>query len=164
MKTAIIYYSLEGNTKAAAQKISDLTGADIYEIIMHKSIPSDSGAKFFKGGMQAVFGICPPLKNFKFDENKYDRIILGTPVWAGKPASPINTLLRLIKDKNKITAVFTLSGSGNNKGCIAKLNKKCHSIKHTVSLADKANKDLSGQNSQKLNEFIRSVNGDNKNG
>ena len=46
MKTAIVYYSMSGNTKYAADKIAEKIEADIIRIEPEKAYP-DKGAKKF---------------------------------------------------------------------------------------------------------------------
>ena len=48
MKTAIVYYSMSGNTKAVAEKISDKLGAETIEIRPVKEYPSE-GAQVHLG-------------------------------------------------------------------------------------------------------------------
>lgn len=46
MKTAIVYYSMGGNTEFAAKKIADKIGADLIRIEPEKAYP-DKGFKKF---------------------------------------------------------------------------------------------------------------------
>ena len=57
----------------------------------------------------------------------------------------------------KIQAAFTLSGSGDNSGCVKQLQKLLPDIGVTVSLADKSNS-LSADNEKKLREFAEQLN------
>ena len=90
MKELVVYYSLEGNTKQAAEIIADRLNADILRLNTVKEIPKNK-MKYVIGGMQAAFGVCAKLKPITLNPEQYDRIILGTPVWAGKSAPAINT-------------------------------------------------------------------------
>lgn len=86
MKTAIVYYSMSGNTKYTAEKIAQtLQGkdkTDIIKIAPEKAYPDKSARKFIWGGKSAVMGETPKLMPYEFNADKYDRIIIGTPVWA----------------------------------------------------------------------------------
>lgn len=155
MKTIVIFYSLDGGTKNAADLIAKELDADILQLDTIKSLP-DGKMKFFTGGSQVCLGICPKLKDYSFSPDEYDRIILGTPIWAGKYAPAIRTLLKRLKAKEKVTAVFTSSGSGNNEGCIKALKKKLPGITHTVSLVDKTCPGAE-KNSDKLQAFINEL-------
>lgn len=93
MKTAIVYYSLEGNTKFAAERMAAQMGADLIALEPLKAYPVKGFLKFYHGGKAAVFGEKPALKPYVFDETQYDQVIIGSPVWASKCAPPINTFM-----------------------------------------------------------------------
>ena len=159
MKTIIVYYSLDGNTAKAAQELAKAIGADLCRIEPVKPIVSAGKPTFrtiMTGGAQVTFGICPELKEFSTDLSQYERIVLGTPVWAGKCASFVRTFAKKYAKRHhlsdKVTAVFTLSGSGDNTGCLADLKKLLPQIGANVSLVDRSHS-LSEENEKKLNEF-----------
>ena len=94
MKTAIVYYSMSGNTKYVADKIAERIEADIIRIDPVKAYPDKGAKKFIWGGKSAVMGEKPALHPYEFNVEKYDRIILGTPVWASNFAPPIRTFIK----------------------------------------------------------------------
>ena len=163
MKTVIVYYSLDGNTKSAAKSLAEMIGADFCPIEPVKPLVSKGRPTFstiMTGGAQVTFGICPKLKEFSADLGSNDRIILGTPVWAGKCAAPVYGFIKKYCKTHglsgKIQAAFTLSGSGDNSGCVKQLQKLLPDIGVTVSLADKSNS-LSADNEKKLREFAEQL-------
>lgn len=156
MKTIVIYYSLEGNTREAAEKIAKGLNADILELKPVKEIPTKGFLKFLAGGMQASLGLCPDMKAFVFQSHKYDRIVLGTPVWAGKCAPIIYSFLKKYEVHEKIAAVFTCSGGGDNEGCIKNLKKKLPNMKETIALADRSNS-LAAENDVKIKQFLEAL-------
>lgn len=156
MKTCIIYYSLDGNTKAAATNISKALDADLIEIQPCKEYPSKRAFLMFIGGYQSTFGREIPLKTIEQDLEQYDKIILGTPVWAGKPAAPVQQFLKENQIEGKVAGVFTCSGGGKNEGCIDFIESLGCNPRAVVSLADRKS-DLASENEKKLQEFIESV-------
>lgn len=157
MKRAVVYYSLTDNTKEAAEYIAGKIDADLYKIELVKPMPSSFGKQIFLGGMQSSMGMTPKIKEIPIDVEKYDEIIIGTPIWAGNAASPINTLLKKYNVADKITAVFTFSGGGDNDKCILALEKVLKNMKTNVALADRKS-DLSSSNQEKLDKFIEELN------
>lgn len=153
MKRAIVYYSLTDNTKEMAEIIAKKSGDDLYRIDTIKPMPKEKEKQMMLGGMKAIFGMCPAIKGMPDDILTYDEIIIGTPIWAGKNAPAINTLLESHEIRDKVTAVFTLSGGGDNDKCIARLKKKLPNLAHTVALADRNNK-VASENMDKLNAFM----------
>ena len=104
MKIALVYYSLDGNTAFAAEKIGLRLEADIIRLKPVKEYPTEKIAKYFWAGKSASFQESPKLMPYAFDINMYDVIILGTPIWAGTFAPPLRTFIR--------------AGMGRKKGCV----------------------------------------------
>lgn len=156
MKRAIIYYSLTGNTMGGAEKLAELLDADIYRIETIKPMPSDKTKQMMIGGMKAIFGMCPEIKGVPENTEIYDEFIIGTPIWAGKHAPAVNTLLKNKKITEKITAVFTFSGGGDNDKCIEILTKMLPKLNHTAALADR-NYKTACQNADKLCAFAEDI-------
>lgn len=126
MKTAIVYYSLNGNTKYAAQKIADILKAkgevDVIRIEPQTAYPDKGAKKFLWCGKSAVMGECPVLVPYEFNAEDYDRIIIGTPVWASTFTPPIRTFINentIIRQKQ--VAVFTCFSGGGAEKAIEKM-------------------------------------------
>ena len=116
MKTLVVYYSLEGNTKLIAQKIAEATGADLLELKLKKeTINPHSLSKYLWGGGQVVMKEKPELLPFEVDPNQYDLIFVGTPVWAWNFSPPINTFLANVKIADKKIALFCSHGGAMGK-------------------------------------------------
>lgn len=156
MKRAVIYYSLTNNTKETAEYIAKEIGADIFAIETVKPMPDSFGKQILLGGMQSCMGMTPKIKDISADFEQYDEIILGTPIWAGKAAAPINTLLKKYRIADKITAVFTYSGGGDNDKCISSLEKKLKNLKMNVAFADQKS-EAAGSNHEKLEKFVEDI-------
>ncbi len=138
-KRVVVYYSFEGNTKRAAEQLAEKLGADIVELRTVKEIPRKGIRKFFVGGGQALFKKCPPLWNMESDMGKYEEIILGTPIWAGKCAPAINSFLKAYPVEEKVAAVFTSSGGGDNKSCMKDFSRRFSALKYSAALCDSRN-------------------------
>lgn len=124
MRTAIVYYSMSGNTEYVAGKIAENLKADIIRINPVKAYPSKGAKKFIWGGKSAVMGDTPKLLPYEFNAENYDRIIIGTPVWASTFAPPIKTFISENPDigKKKIAVFTSFSGGGADKA-ILKMKK-----------------------------------------
>ena len=79
MKTLVVYYSLEGNTKEAAEKIASSIGSDIMELVPVKDIPKKGLMKFIHGGSGATMGKGTELQPYTKDASSYDAIIVFLP-------------------------------------------------------------------------------------
>ena len=95
----ILYYSQFGNTAKLASAIHRQTGADILRLQVPRGyFPDDMEAtdQIFKSDNQN--GRLPQIITELPALDYYDTILVGGPVWDGKVASPIISLLRMMKD------------------------------------------------------------------
>ncbi len=121
MKTAIVYYSMSGNTAYVAEKVAaklrETEEVDIIKIEPEKAFPDKGFKMYFWGGKSAVMKETPALQSYEFDVEKYDRIIFGTPVWASTFAPPLRTFVEENSDvkKKKLAMFVCYAGSGAEK-------------------------------------------------
>lgn len=120
MKTAIIYYSMSGNTAYVANILKEQLDreVDLIEIKPVKAFPDSGFKKFLWGGKSAVMAQKPKLQEYTFEADQYDNIIIGFPVWASRIAPPIRTFIEdnksILKTKS-ISAYACQAGSGAEK-------------------------------------------------
>ena len=111
MKTLVVYYSRTGNTKMIAETISESLDCDIEEIVDKEKRGGILG--YLKSGYEASRNKLSIIEDPKHDLSKYDLLIVGTPVWAGKMSVPIRTYLHQNMEKIPLLACFcTAGGSG----------------------------------------------------
>jgi flavodoxin len=122
MKTAVIYYSLDGNTAKIAEIIKAAVNADSYEIKTTDTKKRKGLIKILWGAAQVMTGKKPALLPLPVDINAYDLIILGTPVWAGSPAPALAAFIGSTKISGKKLALFCChrGGMGNVFGKLKK--------------------------------------------
>ena len=125
MKTAIVYYSLNGNTESVANAVAEKLGADVIRLTPKKAFPDSGFKKFLWGGKSAVMKEKPELEPYEFDAEKYDRVIIGTPVWASRFTPPIRSFVSDNAEalKGKRFAVFTCFSGGGADKAIARLKE-----------------------------------------
>ena len=118
MKTAIVYFSLNGNTEFVASEIAAKLGADVIRLTPKKAFPDSGFKKFLWGGKSAVMKETPELEPYDFDAEKYDRVVFGTSVWASRFTPPIRSFVsdnaEALKGK-RFAAFFCFSGGGADK-------------------------------------------------
>lgn len=107
-----IYYSFSGNTRRAMKEIAEALDAEIVAI--------DDGADrngfggFMRAGRDAMRRSTAPLKPFTTEKpiEEYKMVIVGSPVWAGRCASPVRGLLkRRGLEMSRVGYVLTRSGT-----------------------------------------------------
>lgn len=143
MKTAIVYYSLEGNCDYVAKKLEDaLSGpVDVIRLETVKPYPSKGFKKYTIGGMAAVKKDKPKIMPLNFDANAYDLIVLGTPVWASTFAPPLRTFFMNNYIHEKQIALFATSKGGDAIKTFDKIREAlegCNIMDRCLSLKDPA--------------------------
>ena len=112
MKTAVIYYSYDGNSTLAAKIIKDALNADIFEIKTKDKKKRMGFARILWGGFQVITKKKPELEPLSIDINAYDLLIFGTPVWASSPTPAIFSFLSQTKITGKKIALFCCHAGG----------------------------------------------------
>ena len=157
MKAIVVYYSLTGNVRWAAEQVAAAIGADLLPLVPCKAYPDKGFRKFFWGGKSAVMGEVPRLEPYAFDGQAYDLVVLATPVWAGTFAPPLRTFVRENRDAllgKSIAALACFSGGGADKA-LDKLSKELGaSLCASVVLTDPKDKP-SEANDALLADFCR---------
>lgn len=157
---AIVYYSMSGNTDYVANYMANKIGADLIRIVPKKEYPNKGLRKFLWGGKSAVMGDTPKLEDYRFDSDKYDYIIFGTPVWASSFTPPIRTFIKENKDKltGKKIAVFICYMGGGADKTIEKLKKylEINEFEAELILIDPKDKQSDEKNKQ-IEEFCEKL-------
>jgi flavodoxin len=123
MKKIFIYYSKTGNGEMV-REYYEKNGYDIRKVEARRGLPKSFFWQMMVGGMLAGFNHKAKLKDFNYDIKDYDEVVIGSPIWNGKFACPINTLLsKLDLNKKKVTFIL-YSGGGSAPKAIKKINKK----------------------------------------
>ena len=118
-----IYYSFSGNGNVVANKLEN-AGIEIRRVESKLKLSKRMFPCMMKGGFLAAIGSKPKLINYNNDVSNYDEIIIGSPIWNGRIACPINTVLRDTNLNDKKLTFVLYSGSGEAKKATKKLKKK----------------------------------------
>ncbi len=123
MKTLIIYYSLEGNTKFVSLEFAKIVGANTLELVPKKPIKARGFSKYIWGGKQVVTNELPKLEPYSFNQSDYQQIVIASPIWASHFAPAIATFLSENKINGKIALIATNEG-GSCKKAFHKVKEK----------------------------------------
>jgi len=109
VKTLIVYYSRTGITRQVARDLAERLGADLEEIQDTKRRGGPLG--WLSGVRDALAKKVLPIGSLAHDPADYDRVLIGTPVWAGTMATAVRTFLADHGARLPETAFFcTLAG------------------------------------------------------
>lgn len=109
-KTLIVYFSLTGTTKQAAQYIQRRTGADMIRLEPQKPYKGYDDASH-RGLRELRHNIHPALATKIPDFSKYKTVLVGYPTWWARPPMLIHTLFDNYNFQGKTVIPFTTSMS-----------------------------------------------------
>lgn len=123
MKTLIVYYSLDGNTRLIAETIRDAISGDAVPLKPVKGIRAKGLLKILWGVKQVLMKEMPELEPLEIRVEDYERIFIGTPVWAGTYAPPLNSFFAANKIEGKSVAFFCCHGGAGKVATFKNLKK-----------------------------------------
>ncbi|MDK2890823.1 MAG: hypothetical protein PWR21_1455 [Methanoculleus sp.] len=114
MSVCIIYHSETGTTRAVAEQVAALIGADLIEV---KDLAGYSKVgMYLKGAPRAAQGKKADIEPAVIDVSGYGTVVVGTPVWAGNPTPAVNAAINaLVGIEGKAAVVFCTSRGGPRK-------------------------------------------------
>ena len=102
-----------GNTKIVADYISEIAGADQFEIVTHKYDGMAYNPLIKLAQEEANHGELPPYEGSAPNLSQYDTVFIGGPVWWGTYPQVMFTLFKDITLDGKTVIPFTThEGSG----------------------------------------------------
>jgi flavodoxin len=156
MKTAVVYYSLDGNCAFVAEQIKDGLKADLVRLYIQDDKKRRGFMKILWGGGMVFKRQKPPLKPYTFDPAAYELIVIGAPVWAGSPAPPIQTFLSETGISGKKIALFVCHGGG--KGNALNTLKTLLSGNEIIAEADFVNaRKNSGEVKRQIADWVKGI-------
>lgn len=125
----VAYFSATGTTKRVAEKIAELTGADIYEIVPANPY-SDADLNWHDNNSRTTKemddpNVRPEIGSIDISLDQYKTIYLGYPIWWGDAPRIIATFVEKYNFDGKKVIPFCTSGgsgigrSGSNLGTLA---------------------------------------------
>ena len=129
-KTIVIFFSHAGdnyavgnidvgNTKIVADYISEITGADQFEIVTHKYDGMAYTPLIHLAQEEANNGELPPYEGEAPDLSQYDTVFIGGPVWWGTYPQVMFTLFRDINLDGKTVIPFTTHEGSGLANCVS---------------------------------------------
>ena len=112
-----------GNTKIVADYISEITGADQYEIVTHKYDGMAYTPLINLAKEEANKGELPPYEGAAPDLSQYDTVFIGGPVWWGTYPQVMFTLFKDINLDGKTVIPFTTHEGSGLASCASDVKK-----------------------------------------
>jgi len=112
-RTLVAYFSGTGNTKAVAERIVELTGADLYRIEPAEPYAANPYDDSDRIQDEAYNNRRPAVANLPDAETiaRYDTIFVGSPCWWHQPAMVVCTFLEAYDLTGKVVIPFMTYGA-----------------------------------------------------
>ncbi len=125
IRACVIFFSYSGVTRGIAEGIRNASGCDMIEVRTKKAYSSFSA--YTTGVLRSRKMACDPIEPPEIDVSRYDFLIIGTPVWAGRATPAINAAVQALKGcEGKIAVVFTT--------CCGQPGEALPNLSHALSL------------------------------
>ena len=113
-----------GNTKIVADYISEITGADQFEIVTHKYDGMAYTPLIELAKEEANKGELPPYEGATPDLSQYDTVFIGGPVWWGTYPQVMFTLFKGINLDGKTVIPFTTHEGSGLASCVSDVKRE----------------------------------------
>ena len=137
-RVAVIYFSCTGNTRTAAERIRDLTGADLIELVPEQPYTSqdlDYNDESCRANQEQKDPAARPrIAGQPLDLSQYGTIYLGYPIWQGTAPRIINTFLDSYDLTGKTIRPFCTSGSSGIETSVADIRAAAPGVEVTAGL------------------------------
>jgi len=156
-KVLVAYFSFTNNTKAYAEKIAEMTGGDLYEIVPAVAYGSENNnyydemtraykEQYNTGGEQR-----PTIKETLENASQYEIVFLGSPIWYSKSPRIILTFLDKYGFEDKTIIPFVTSAASG----IAKVNEELPATYPNINW--KEGRRLNGISDADLRTWVKGV-------
>ena len=122
MKTLVVYYSLTGRTRLVAQAISEALKATLLEIEERRPVPMPF--VYVSGGFRAFMNWGSKIKPVDVDLKQYERIFIGSPMWAYRTAPAINSFIYQTNFEGRTVIPFFTMGGNDSERALANITAK----------------------------------------
>ena len=112
--TIVVYFSATGTTKGVAERIANVTGADLFELIPAEPY-TDADLDWHDNHSRTSIemndpNVRPAIANDTVDLNGYTTVYLGYPIWWGDAPRMMSTFVEAHEFDGKTVIPFCTSG------------------------------------------------------
>ncbi len=150
MGVLVAYYSRTGNTRRVAEAIAKSLEAEIEEIRDRENRLGVIG--FLRSGYEALRKKPAAIQPLKKNPEKYDVVVVGSPVWAGSLSSPVRAYLIMNGHRIKKAALFATYGI--SEGRIFRQMEELLPKKPIAKISIRESEIRSGEYLRKIEKFV----------
>lgn len=127
-KTLVVYFSCTGTTELVAEYMTEILGADSYQIVP-ENLYTEADLAYYTNGRadqeQNDPDVRPAISGGVENMDTYDTIILGYPIWHGQAPRIISTFLESYDFSGKTIIPFCTSHSSGIGSSASNLHVLC---------------------------------------
>lgn len=112
MTALIVYYSLSGTARAVAEALAKDLSADVEEIRCARYTRGVMG--FMRAAYDSWRGNLPEVEPLSRDLARYDLVVIGGPIWAFHPSTPVRAFLK--REARRLPGVAFFLTHGGSAG------------------------------------------------
>ena len=154
MNICYIYHSETGHTRGIADRCLTATGGDRIEV--HDLQHYNMITKFLVGGRRAMKGLLDPIEPSTIDASKYDLVVIGSPVWGGKPTPAINAAIQALKGCEGKKSVLFVTCGGSPGESLSLMKRALEGRGVTIGASVSFNRKELGDDGR-VNDLIRQI-------
>ena len=144
-----------GNTKIVADYISEIAGADQFEIVTHKYDGMAYTPLIKLAQEEANRDELPPYEGSAPDLSQYDTVFIGGPVWWGTYPQVMFTLFKDINLDGKTVIPFTTHEGSGLASCVKDVKKAFPKAKVTGEFSIYGHEVRTGK--AKVEKWLKSI-------
>jgi flavodoxin len=118
-KTLIVFYSRSGTTGRIAEALSEALKCDLEKIIEPR--PRTGSLGYIRSLLEASRKRPSTILAKKHEVSSYDLVVIGTPVWAWSPSSPVRAYLTATANQLPEVAFFCTLGASGSESTFAQM-------------------------------------------
>jgi NADPH-dependent FMN reductase len=109
--TLVVFHSRSGHTRRVAKALAERLNADLDEIVVHRR--RDGPLGYVRCALEGLGGCAASVRATRHDPSRYERVIIGTPIWFWSLSSPVRAWAQSHPLGDARLAFFcTMGGSG----------------------------------------------------
>lgn len=157
MKTLVVYYTRTKNTELVAAVIAKEFNADLRRVEDLKTYGILRALTL--GSFDALRGKKGKIKLVNFDLSGYDRVFIGTPIWAWRAVPAINTFIFNADFTGKEVVPFVTMGGGNPGKSLSKMTELIEAKggkvigSFSIRTGGKKSGEIAAETAEKIAEF-----------
>ncbi|MFC1927536.1 flavodoxin family protein [Chloroflexota bacterium] len=132
MRSLVVYYSLTAKTRLVAQAVTEALNATLVEV-REKKTRKLGPFIYLVGGFGAMTNMRSKIDPIDVDLRQYDRIFVGSPIWASRPVPAVNSFIYQTNFEGRNVVPFFSMGGTTPEKALANITAKIEKSRGKVA-------------------------------